>query len=91
LKCKIGYIDKTGKFVINPQNFNLAFDFSEGLAAIHNGEKYGFIDKTGNFVIPPQFDNVENFKHGLAKVITYKGGKIGYIDKTGKYVWEPQL
>ncbi len=30
---KVGYIDKTGKFIIKPQ-FNSAFRFSEGLAPV---------------------------------------------------------
>jgi len=91
---KYGYIEKTGKMIIQPQ-FNLAFDFSEGLAAVKIGDwetgKYGYIDKTGNIIINPQFDLALEFTEGLAKVRVgdYKTGKYGYIDKTGKYVWEP--
>ena len=51
---KWGYIDKTGKIVIQPQ-FSQAGTFSEGLAtvAIENGTKknYVMIDKTGKIVI----------------------------------------
>ena len=43
-----------GAFVIKPQ-FNAAYSFSEGLAAVEIGEtrpgKWGFIDKTGKVVI----------------------------------------
>ena len=46
---KDGFIDKTGKYVINPQ-FDIAFDFSEGLAGIWIGGKRGYIDKTGKIV-----------------------------------------
>ncbi|GHU70878.1 hypothetical protein FACS189413_11850 [Bacteroidia bacterium] len=58
---KWGFINKTGKFVINPQFSNIT-SFSEGLAAVCVGEypneKWGFIDTKGNVVIKPQFDDV---------------------------------
>lgn len=65
---KYGYIDKTGKYVINPQ-FDQAFPFNEGLAmvvirekSIGNSnsntaseytEKLGYIDKSGKYVWNP--------------------------------------
>ena len=82
---KEGYIDKTGKIVINPQ-FDEAWTFSEGLAKVKIGNKLGYIDKTGKYVINPQFDKAEKFSNGLAKVDI--GGNWGYIDKTGNYVWK---
>ena len=83
---KYGYIDKTGKLVINPQ-FDDAHDFSKGLARVRIGDKWGYIDKTGKYVINPQFDGASDFSEGLAMV--WIGGKWGYIDKTGKLVWGP--
>lgn len=72
---KQGYIDKTGKFVINPQ-FDGAGDFSEGLARVCIGGSYppccggkwGYIDRTGKILINPQFDYAEDFSEGLAVV-----------------------
>ena len=43
---KFGYIDRSCNFVINPQ-FDVAWDFSEGLAMVEIGEKRTYIDKTG--------------------------------------------
>jgi len=55
---KWGFIDKQGKFVINPQ-FDYISKFSDGLAGVRVGDdktgKWGFIDKQGKFVINPQF------------------------------------
>lgn len=101
---KYGYIDKTGKLVINPQ-FDAAWGFAEGLALVGIGErdtttftlglkaggKYGFIDKTGKYVINPQFDAGCGFSEGLARVRLgdLRTGKWGYVDKTGKYIWLP--
>ncbi len=67
---KHGYIDATGKVVIEPQ-FEDAKDFSEGLAAVKINDKYGYIDETGNIVIQPQFYEAENFDNGFAKIITF--------------------
>jgi len=47
---KWGYIDKTGKIVIEPQ-FDYAYKFSEQLARVRIGDektgKYGYIDTIG--------------------------------------------
>ena len=64
---KYGFIDKSGKMVIEPQ-FDGASDFSEGLAQVEKDGKWGFIDKSGKVVIEPQFDWVSDFSEGLAKV-----------------------
>ena len=64
---KWGYIDKSGKVVIEPQ-FDSADDFSEGLAKVKKDGKRGYIDKIGKVVIEPQFDEVWDFSEGLATV-----------------------
>lgn len=78
-----GYIDKTGKMVIDPQ-FEWAVEFSENLAAVRINGKYGFIDKSGKIVIQPKFDFVRSFSDGYAAVEI--DGRIKNIDKTGEYV-----
>lgn len=87
---KYGYIDETGKVVIEPQ-FDIAMPFSEGLAPVSDYllVNWGYIDKTGTFVIKPQFVLAEAFSDGLASVMI--GNKGGYIDKTGKFVINPQF
>ncbi|MCW5823142.1 MAG: WG repeat-containing protein [Cyanobacteria bacterium TGS_CYA1] len=69
-----GYIDKTGKMVIEPK-FHSAMCFSEGLAKVaiidpKNTDKVvvGFIDKNGNFVIQPQYAEAFSFSEGVAAV-----------------------
>ena len=49
---KYGYIDKSGKVVIEPQ-FDYVRDFSEGLAVVEKDGKWGVIDKNGKVVIEP--------------------------------------
>jgi hypothetical protein len=47
---KYGFVDKTGKFIIEPP-YQEAQIFSEGLAAVRLNGKVGY--KAGKFVIPP--------------------------------------
>jgi hypothetical protein len=101
---KRGYIDGTGKIVIEPQ-FRSAGNFSEGLALVSlSGRKYklGYIDQGGKVMIDARFDNAEDFHEGLAAVgfdteKTRPGcddcdpnQHWGYVDKTGAISIKPQ-
>ena len=46
---KWGYIDTTGKFMIEPQYDN-AYNFKEGFAVVWLDKKCDFIDKTGKLI-----------------------------------------
>ncbi|WP_368123615.1 WG repeat-containing protein [Bacteroides cellulosilyticus] len=80
---KYGFIDKSGKFVIEPQ-FEFADDFSEGLAIVTINDEYGFIDKSGKFVIEPQFEYASKFSDGISRV--ENNGKEFKIDTNGNVV-----
>ncbi len=94
---KHGFLDKTGKFVIEPKFQNVA-NFSEGLARasvkVNNREYLGFIDLKGNFMIPPKFDidsdfqrSAYDFSEGLASLISAPAmTDFVYIDRSGKIV-----
>ena len=95
-----GYINKLGKFVIEP-TFGTAENFSDGVARVITDNGFGFIDKAGKLFFrckyPTECAMVKDFENGLAWI--QKGGenpfknfreaKYGYIDKTGKIIWEP--
>jgi len=98
---KCGYLDKTGKTVIEPQ-FDRCFAFAEGLAKIRIGELYGFIDKSGKTAIALQFprpytpdilgrphgsDHDLCFHDGLASVEIGPTRKWAFIDQTGAVVF----
>lgn len=90
---KCGYIDKSGKFVIQAQ-FGDADKFSEGLAAVLVGDmrtgKWGYINKNGDFLIKPQFFRAEPFSHGWAGVDMKRGendAQYTLIDTTGKVLF----
>lgn len=89
---KIGYINRTGEVIIQPQfkTHPLFAFFSEGFASacIESG-KCGYIDETGKFIINPQFTIAMRFSEGLAAVVI--DNKLGFIDKTGKFAINPQF
>ena len=49
---RFGYIDKAGKFVINPQ-YQSAGNFNAGLAPVRVCDREGYINKTGKYVWNP--------------------------------------
>ena len=85
---KYGFINRMGKYVINPQ-FDDALCFSDGLASVKVKNKWGYIDTTGNYMIKPQFDDAWSFTKGLAIVMI--NDKWGFIDLTGKFVIVPKF
>ncbi len=65
-------------------SFELADDFSEGLAAVEIDDKWGFIDRSGTIVVSPQYDSAMDFSEGLAAVSV--NDKWGFIDQSGTIV-----
>lgn len=90
-----GYIDKSGKIVIDDQKVGGACEFSEGLACVTSG-KWGFIDTSGHYIIKPQYDEVGYFREGLAPFTVWNNSaasrhKHGYLDKSGNIAIKPQF
>jgi hypothetical protein len=83
-----GYIDTTGKVVVEPR-FTRAYDFSEGLAIVlvpgtgTTPARYGYIDTSGNMAIEAKFsEEVLPFHDGYAAV-QKTNGKVVFIDRQG--------
>ena len=87
---KIGFIDTTGKFVIEPQFDWVNGNFQEGLAIV-GGQLNGYIDRTGKLVIDEEKVGLPKspFHQGVA--IVYREGRFGLIDREGNYLMEPIL
>jgi hypothetical protein len=81
VNSQVGYIDRDGKFAINPQ-FEAAGNFSDGLALVRIGGRYGYVDRSCKIAINPQFESAGEFSDSLGLVRI--GGKYGYLDKSGK-------
>lgn len=82
-----GYQTIQGKMVISPQ-FEDAKPFSEGLAAVYNGQRWGYINTKGEYVIYPKFGGytgdeeiiVNPFINGTAGVYLGAGNANGFAD-----------
>ena len=82
------FIDKTGRRV-TPE-FDGAFDFHEGLAAVEVGKSVGYIRRDGSFALLAQYQSASgiDFSEGVAAVRV--NGKVGFMDKKGNVVIEPK-
>ncbi len=87
---KMGYIDRTGHWVIRSR-FKYYFfdDFSDGLVPFRQqSSKWGFMDRTEKIVIRPRFDWAGSFSGGIAPVLL--DSKFAHVDKTGKVTDQSQ-
>jgi len=97
---KFGYMDKTGKIVVEPKYVDAYWTYQEGLAAVTlTGEEkknsflkvggWHFIDPNGNTVIEGPFEQTSYFSEERCWVM--KDGKWGLIDTSGQWVVKPTL
>jgi hypothetical protein len=66
-----GYIDRSGKTVINPRFFK-AGCFTDGSAIVattDSNARWGFIDRTGNYIVDAIYAGATSFSEGLAFVV----------------------
>lgn len=68
---KIGFIDTLGNWHINPQYDDVNF-FKEGYSAVCKNDSCYYITKDGKRISKDVFDEVENFKQGVAVVLKDK-------------------
>ncbi|MGO9211783.1 MAG: WG repeat-containing protein [Terriglobales bacterium] len=88
---KMGYIDKTGRWLIESRLLYFFYDsFSEGAVPFRkNGGKWGYMNKKGVVFIWPRFDWAGNFSQGLAPALI--SGSCAHIDKSGNVVDQSPL
>lgn len=98
---KRGFINvKNGKIVIDAKtnDYEKAWIFSEGLAAVMSDGKIGFINANNELVIPFKFDYSTRCRmygtgylfHDDICIMTNKDGDIGLINAKGDWVVEPE-
>ncbi len=87
---KLGYMDRTGKVVIEAQYFDPAEgdigDFSEGLAAVsYDGKTYGYIDEHGTMVIQPIINTEGSTDMCLGRSLQFDQGllRVGMASPDG--------
>ena len=95
---KRGYLNAyTGEVVIEPQ-YDAAWVFSDGLAAVKKDNMIGFINKDGELVIPFKFKhNKREYDYDYIDYVFHNGycymignnGYQGVINKSGEWCIEP--
>ena len=95
---KRGYLNAyTGEVVIEPQ-YDAAWVFSEGLAAVMKDDTIAFIDRKGEIVIPFNFrHNERRYDYDYIDYVFHDGycymigdnGYLGLINKSGEWCIEP--
>lgn len=85
LDTKVGFIDESGRVVIEPR-YASAHDFSEGLAFAWGGGFLGFIDRDGREVFNIDRIDVGDFHDGLATIRLSAAWppEGGFIDRSGR-------
>lgn len=84
---KWGYVDRKGKWLINPQ-FDNAGPFYDGRARIQNErEEYAFIDKSGKILNNAWYKDATNFSEGKAWVVAENSAPV-LIDTEGRKLFE---
>ena len=82
--------------IVIPAKFEIARNFSNGLAAVRVNDLWGYINNKGVIVIEPKYKTANNFKGDYAEVSFEKVPDFGpanyiYIDKTGKEIPESEI
>ncbi len=78
-----GFIDETGKLVIQPQ-WDFALPFQNGFSQICKNKFWGFINKAGAIISDPQWTHVRDFENGYSEVS--KNNQNALLDCNGNIV-----
>jgi hypothetical protein len=65
-----------------------AFDFTNNLGLVKNGEKWGYIDAQNQVIVPFELDKGTLFENNVAEVLV--NGKMALIDTLGNFIIEPE-
>lgn len=84
-----GYVDSESGQVIIEHQYQRAFRFSQGRAAVRIDGLFGYINASGDILVQPQYDLAGPFAFNRAEVVV--GNQVGVIDENGQFVIEPMF
>ncbi len=79
-----GFINTKGEYQIKPQYY-YAKSFSDGLAAVSDGNKFGFINLNDETIIELKYDFADFFQNGVGKVWLNK--EMFFINRNGEIIY----
>ncbi|HPC36037.1 MAG TPA: WG repeat-containing protein [Candidatus Marinimicrobia bacterium] len=83
---KYGYIDRTGRIVIEPK-IDESNEYFNGYAIIRINNKSGVIDQNGKVFIHPDLFDILHYSDGIFQF--EKNNRFGYINEEGAIIIEP--
>ena len=87
LNGRWGYLDKHGKWLIEPQ-FRYAKDFQEGWAVVRGKNMWGYVNPKGEY-LADGFQEIHPFHSGVG-LVKIKG-RFGYLRSDGSWLFKPKL
>ena len=87
LDGKYGFLDATGKRVIEP-DLDVADDFDNNRAIVSINNRYGLIDRTGKWIVPNEYDFFYDLGNGYYQTKD-ENGNTGVVDSVGNVILEP--
>ncbi|MBI3232792.1 MAG: Nramp family divalent metal transporter, partial [Bacteroidetes bacterium] len=85
----MGFMDKSGKIVIDPIYDDVSNFDSSGIARVIVGGKMGLINNLGKTIVQPTYLYIGPLNNNLA--IVQKGLFYGYINSNGKIIVKPRF
>lgn len=76
----IGFVDKTGKWIVEPV-YKSALSFNHGWAAIKDDNGWGYIDAKGNVVVPLTWNNVS--------LLSFTNPDVIFVSAAQNNEWQP--
>ena len=84
---KMGYIDRNGRLLFDPPEFDFQYDFADGYAAVMKNKKWGIINEQGHFTVEPTYDTLRPAGNDIFKVTL--AGKGFWVNNAGVEQAEP--
>jgi|GEM_PF-4006090 len=81
---KYGFLNESGNEIIGAK-YDLATDFTEGLACVKLDELWGMVNTLGEIIVPIEYEMAWPF-HMKNRAAVKKDGKWGFINEKGKCV-----
>jgi hypothetical protein len=87
---KWGYINKAGKFVIEPQYDSAENFMNNGLAKVELKDKVGIIDRSGKIIVGFDYSSIEDYQDGVAvadAIVNNTSKGYCILDEFGKIIF----